>query len=161
MLLGSKKKLKGLVCAAICRCALEYRDNLRIYIEECGILDCSTNLESCNIYLEKMCNLENGGKHPQRQKIENAYYIDVASYVFSQIGSISPQVSERISLSLKNPSLCGHHIESVEYPRAGDVYAISYFALVNKAAKQKDCESLSETQARIMLATSLQLFSGC
>lgn len=152
----ARNRLKNMVLKAIGVCSHQYEFNLQKYLEKSSkdILDFDT-------YREKMFALEDGKIEQDFQNLANEYYTRVASYVFSYVKSISAKASAAIYAVTQNPNSCGYYIESIESPMAGAVYAISFYALTNKIARQKDCEMLNQLQQYMMICISQKIYDEC
>lgn len=80
------------------------------------------------------------------------YYQKVFDDVFQTLGVSSPTINERAKLAIMSPSLCGLDDKSIDDGVfiAGIVYAVCYWAITNKQAKEKDYWKISELQRDIM-----------
>lgn len=83
--------------------------------------------------------------------IRREYLNDVSSMVITTIGAASQAIRSRAMMAMRSPALCGYEDMKIENGIvAGELYAICYFAMKNKAAELKDCIALTNIQAELM-----------
>ena len=130
--LSMRKKLAALILQRSKDCICQYTEDIKYFISQSnGYSDEQMNAEFINI--------------------RRNYLDTVANTVFADLKNMSPNIYSRALAALSTPEICGYpDIDIDNGVAAGKIYAICYYAIMNKIAKPSDCISLNHAQHDIM-----------